>query len=87
MWQDGLAAMPDIRHDVQEAVVVTLRWRASLSHTMTTDFAGVQGTGRCFRIDQAVITHLSNGKVIEAWEIADVGSTASASHESASHES
>jgi len=28
--------------------------------------------GRSFRIDQAVITHLRDGKVAEAWEIADI---------------
>jgi predicted ester cyclase len=41
-------------------------WTASAS------FAGVEGSGRSFRIDQAVITHLRAGKVIEAWEIADI---------------
>ena len=32
----------------------------------------VEGTGRGFSIDQAVITHLRDGKVVEAWEIADI---------------
>jgi predicted ester cyclase len=40
--------------------------------TMADNFAGVEGSGRSFRIDQAVITHLRDGKVIEAWEIADI---------------
>jgi predicted ester cyclase len=40
--------------------------------TMTAGFAGIEGLGRGFRIDQAVITHLRNGKVAEAWEIADI---------------
>ena len=39
---------------------------------LTATFGGVDGTGRSFRIDQAVITHLRDGKVVEAWEIADV---------------
>jgi predicted ester cyclase len=39
---------------------------------MAADFGGVEGTGRSFRIDQAVITHLRDGKVEEAWEIADI---------------
>ncbi|HUP69139.1 MAG TPA: ester cyclase [Acidimicrobiales bacterium] len=40
--------------------------------TVLARFAGVDATGRCFRIDQAVITHLRDGKVAEAWEIADI---------------
>lgn len=75
VWRDALAAMPDIRHDVQEVVVdgeVEMA-RVIVTGTLTADFGGIQGTGRLFRMDQAVITHLRNGKVIEAWEIADIG--------------
>lgn len=74
VWRDGLAAMPDLRHDVQEVLVdgdVEMA-RVVVTGTMKTSFAGVEGTGRSFRIDQAVITHLRDGKVVEAWEIADV---------------
>ena len=74
MWKDALAAMSDIRHDVQEVVVggdVEMA-RVILTGTITSSFAGVEGTGRSFRIDQAVITHLTDGKVVEAWEIADI---------------
>lgn len=74
VWRDALAAMPDIRHEVREVVVdgdVEMA-RVVVTGTLTTDFAGVQGSGRPFRIDQAVITHLSDGKVSEAWEIADI---------------
>ena len=64
----------DIRHDVQEVVVdgdVEMA-RVVVTGTLTASFGGVEGTGRSFRIDQAVITHLRDGKVVEAWEIADV---------------
>lgn len=74
VWRDALAAMPDLRHNVQEVVVggdVEMA-RVVVTGTMTAGFAGVEGTGRSFRIDQAVITHLRDGKVIEAWEIADI---------------
>lgn len=74
VWRDALAAMPDLRHEVQEVVVegeVEMA-RVVVTGTMSTSFAGVEGTGRGFRIDQAVITHLRHGKVIEAWEIADI---------------
>lgn len=74
MWLAALAAIPDLRHAVQEVVVdgdVEMA-RVVVTGTMTADFGGVAGTGRAFRMDQAVITHLRAGKVVEAWEIADI---------------
>ena len=74
VWKDALAAMPDLRHEVQEVVVdgnVEMA-RVVVTGTMTGGFAGIEGAGRGFRIDQAVITHLLDGKVVEAWEIADI---------------
>ena len=64
----------DLRHELQEVVVdgdVEMA-RVVVTGTMAASFAGVEGSGRSFRIDQAVITHLRDGKVIEAWEIADI---------------
>lgn len=75
VWRDALAAMPGLRHDVQEVLVhgnVEMA-RVVVSGTLASTFGGVEGTGRSFQIDQAVITHLRDGKVVEAWEIADVG--------------
>ena len=74
VWREALEAMPDLRHEVQEVVVdgdVEMA-RVVVTGTMNASFGGVEGSGRRFRIDQAVITHLHRGKVIEAWEIADV---------------
>lgn len=74
VWRDALAAMPDLRHDVQEVVVegdVEMA-RMVVTGTMAGTLAGVGGSGRSFRIDQAVITHLRDRKVAEAWEIADI---------------
>jgi predicted ester cyclase len=74
VWRDALAAMPDLRHGVQEVVVdgdVEMA-RVIVTGTLARSFGGVEGTGRSFQIDQAVITHLRGGKIIEAWEIADV---------------
>lgn len=76
VWRDAVKAMPDLRHEVQEVVVqgnVEMA-RVIVTGTLRHDFAGVSGGGRSIRMDQAVICHLDNGKVIEAWEIADVGS-------------
>lgn len=76
VWREALNAMPDLRHEVQEVVVdgdVEMA-RVVVTGTLTGAFGGLEGTGRSFRIDQAVITHLRDGKVIEAWEIADIAS-------------
>ncbi len=75
VWRDARAAMPDLRHEVQEVVVdgAVEMARVVVTGTMTADFGGVAGSGGQFRIDQAVITHLRDGLVAEAWEIADVG--------------
>lgn len=74
VWRDALAAVTDLRHAVQEVVMegdIEMA-RVVVTGTMTASFGGLQGTGRPFRIDQAVITHLRNGKIAEAWEIADI---------------
>lgn len=75
VWAEALKAMPDLRHEVQEVLVdgdVEMA-RVVVTGTLRSAFGGVDGTGRGFRIDQAVVTHLRDGKVIEAWEIADIG--------------
>jgi ketosteroid isomerase-like protein len=46
--------------------------RVVVTGTMVATFAGVEGSGRSFRMDQAVIAHLRDGSISEAWEIADV---------------
>jgi predicted ester cyclase len=76
VWREALSAMPDLRHDVQEVLSdgdVEMA-RVIVTGTMKAQFGGVAGSGRSFRIDQAVITHLRDGKVSEAWEIADIAS-------------
>src|SRR5215203_3128058 len=60
VWRAALAAMPDLRHDVQEVVVegdVEMA-RVVVTGTLRDSFGGVEGTGHGFRIDQAVIVHL-----------------------------
>ncbi len=76
VWRDAVAAMPDLRHEVQEVLAqgnVEMA-RVIVTGTLRHAFGGVLETGRSFRIDQAVICHLDDGKISEAWEIADVGS-------------
>ena len=74
VWREALAAMPDLRHEVQEVVVdgdVEMA-RVVVTGSLARDFAGIEGTGRGFQIDQAVIVHLRDGRITEAWEIADI---------------
>ena len=76
VWREAKAAMPDLRHEVQEVLAggdVEMA-RVVVTGTLRHEFAGVPGTGRSFRMDQAVICHLQEGRITEAWEIADVGS-------------
>jgi len=76
VWRDAVTAMPDLCHEVQEVVAqgnVEMA-RVIVTGTLRHDFAGVPGSGRSFLMDQAVICHLDDGKITEAWEIADVGS-------------
>ena len=74
VWREALAAIPDLRHAVQEVVAAgeVEMARVVVTGTMEAGFAGVGGSGRSFRIDQAVVAHLRDGKVAEAWEIADI---------------
>jgi predicted ester cyclase len=74
VWREALSAIPDLRHEIQEVVVerdIEMA-RVIVTGTMRATFGGVDGAGRSFRIHQAVITHLRDGKVEEAWEIADI---------------
>lgn len=76
VWRDAVTAIPDLRHEVQEVVAqgdVEMA-RVIVTGTLRDDFAGVPGSGQSIRMDQAVICHLEDGKIIEAWEIADGGS-------------
>jgi ketosteroid isomerase-like protein len=75
VWRDALAAMPDLRHDVQEVLRednVEMA-RVVVTGTLVQTFGGVSAEGQRFRMDQAVICHLRDGLIAEAWEIADVG--------------
>lgn len=76
VWLEALAAMPDLRHEVQEVLVDgdTEMARVVVTGTLMAEFGGVRGSGVRFQMDQAVICHLRDGKIAEAWEIADVGS-------------
>ena len=74
VWRDAKAAIHNLQHEVQEIVTdgdVEMA-RVVVTGTLTSEFGGLQGSGQRFRIDQAVIVHLREGKIAEAWEIADM---------------
>lgn len=76
VWADGKRAMPDIRHEVQETLGSESRAvaRVVVTGTLKEAFAGIPATGRGFEIDQVVYAHFRDGLIVEAWEIADIGS-------------
>ena len=74
VWRAAKAAMPDLRHAIQEVVASgsTIAARVIVTGTLHGTFGGISGSGRSFRIDQALWAHLRDGKIAEAWEIADI---------------
>ena len=76
VWREALAAMPDIRHEIQ-AVLVSGSMeaaRAVVTGTLESDFGGIAAAGRSFRVDQGLFAQIEDGKIIEAWEIVDTAS-------------
>ena len=74
VWRAAKAAMPDLRHAIQEIVATgsTIAARVVVTGTLHGTFGGISGSGRSFEIDQALWAHLRDGKIAEAWEIADI---------------
>jgi steroid delta-isomerase-like uncharacterized protein len=72
-WKAALRAIPDIRHEIQETVTdgSTIVARVVVTGTHRGEFVGVPGTGKTFRIDQAIFAHVRDGKAAEIWEIVD----------------
>ena len=63
VWRDAKAAIPDIRHDVREVWSdgETLIGRVVVTGTLSGHFAGLQGNGRRFEIDQVLIAKVRDG--------------------------
>jgi predicted ester cyclase len=73
VWQEGLAAMPGIRHEIHDVLVTdsTEAARAVVTGTLVGEFGGIVGSGRSFTVDQGLFAHVRAGLIIEAWEIVD----------------
>jgi predicted ester cyclase len=76
VWADAKAAMPNIRHEVQESIALESRAaaRVVVTGTLIGEFAGISADGMSFEIDQVIFAHVKDGLIVEAWEIADTGS-------------
>lgn len=75
VWRDAKAAIPDIRHEIQELFQdgETLIARVAVTGTLRGEFAGIRGNGRRFQIDQVIIAKIQDRRAYEIWEIADTG--------------
>jgi len=75
VWRDALAAIDDLKHEVVEVIEdgPRIAARAVATGTMRGKFAGLDATGKSFRIDQAWIVHLRGDRIAEIWEVTDTG--------------
>ncbi len=74
-WRRARDAIPDLHHHF-EAVVVDEGFEAArcvVTGTLNGTYGGFSGTGRSFRIDQALFARTRDGKLAELWEIVDTG--------------
>ena len=73
VWRRGLAAMSNLRHDVQETFVngESVAARVVVTGSLSGEFGGIVSSGRSFTTDQAIVMHLRDGKASEVWEIVD----------------
>ena len=74
VWRAALEALPGLRHDVQEVVAAgdAVVARAVVTGTFAKTIGELAPTGRTFRLDQMVLVHVADDRIVEAWEIADL---------------
>ncbi|MFD6700614.1 MULTISPECIES: ester cyclase [unclassified Microbacterium] len=78
VWRDALASLQGLRHEIQEILTDgdTEMARVIVTGTIVGDLGSVTteatGVDRLFTIDQAIVCHLRDGLIAEAWEIADI---------------
>ncbi|MCE4027405.1 ester cyclase [Microbacterium sp. Au-Mic1] len=78
VWRDALASLQGLRHEIQEILTDgdTEMARVIVTGTIVGDLGSVTteatGADRVFTLDQAIVCHLRDGLIAEAWEIADI---------------
>ncbi|NLD44617.1 MAG: ester cyclase, partial [Chloroflexi bacterium] len=72
-WRAAKSVMPDLRHEVQEAVVQgdSVAARVVLTGTLTGIYAGLEAEGAEIQVDVAIFCHVRDGKIAEIWELVD----------------
>ena len=73
VWEDALAAMPGIRHEIHDVFITesTEAARAVVTGTLLGEFGSIKGSGKSFTVDQGLFAHKRDGLIVEAWEIVD----------------
>jgi predicted ester cyclase len=74
VWRAALEAIPGLRHDVREVVDAgdAVVARAVVTGTFAKPIGGLAPTGLMFRLDQMVLVHVADDRIVEAWEVADL---------------
>lgn len=73
VWRDALESMPGIEHRLIDVVATDtfIAGRAVVVGTMRGEFAGIDASGRSFKVDQAWFMRVRDGKAEEIWEVVD----------------
>jgi predicted ester cyclase len=76
VWRDARAAIPDLKHELQEVIAEggSVSARVIVTGTLQASFGGVAASGGSFRIDQLVFAHVRDGRAVEIWELVDTAS-------------
>jgi predicted ester cyclase len=74
VWRAAREALPGLHHEILEVVSQrsSIVARAVVTGTFAKSVGGLPPTGRPFRIQQMVLVHVANERIVEAWEIADL---------------
>jgi len=77
-WRQARAAMPDLNHQVMDlfAGPTGEAARVVVTGTMSGSYGGFTAEARPFKVDQAVIARVTDGKIAELWEILDTAELA-----------
>jgi ketosteroid isomerase-like protein len=75
-WQQALAAMHDLRHELLDVLVDNdmESARCVVTGTLHGTYGGISGGGKPFAVDQAVFARIRDGRIAELWEIVDTDS-------------
>ena len=72
-WQQALAAMHDLRHELLDVLIddEMESARCVVTGTLRGTYGGISAGGKSYSVDQAVFARIRDGKIAELWEIVD----------------